>query len=383
MNLNQVLLLSSGGALFLGIFIALLLFSYRGDGARSRKVLGILVLVSSLNASHPIVIGLVFAFRETGLRLFEPMQFLMAPLIAAYVRSLLPGGLRVRPFLFLHALPFFAAVVFAVLFSFGSIHPTRPDSFVLSAVFWSALVLQVLSYLVPTFRLLRSHSIFLKDRVSSLAGIDLGWLRWFFAVILVLCAGYLVLLAFLLHDPGIASLRSHLSLAMTVLVWALGYRGLIQKTVPLEVIPPKFVPAALNERSALYERSALAAPEAKRIKAALLETMERDKPYLRPELSLADLADALGTQRNQLSFVINTEFAQNFYDFVNDFRLREFRALLADPGRRDDKLLTLALDAGFNSKPAFNAVFKKKIGMTPSQYREKQNSGLVGTDKTI
>ena len=69
--------------------------------------------------------------------------------------------------------------------------------------------------------------------------------------------------------------------------------------------------------------------------------------------------------------MINQSFGRNFYDFVNGYRVREVLRLMEDGSRADDKMLTLAFDAGFNSKPTFNAVFKKITGRTPSDYRLK------------
>jgi AraC-like DNA-binding protein len=69
--------------------------------------------------------------------------------------------------------------------------------------------------------------------------------------------------------------------------------------------------------------------------------------------------------------VINQNFNRNFYDFVNEYRVREVLRLMEDSSRVNDKMLTLAFDAGFNSKPTFNAVFKKITGRTPSDYRLK------------
>ena len=85
--------------------------------------------------------------------------------------------------------------------------------------------------------------------------------------------------------------------------------------------------------------------------------------YLNPEFRVT---------ASQLSAVINQELGMNFYDLVNSYRVQEFRALLADPSRREEKLLTLAFDAGFNSKPTFNKVVLKLTGRTPSQLREEE-----------
>jgi AraC-like DNA-binding protein len=67
--------------------------------------------------------------------------------------------------------------------------------------------------------------------------------------------------------------------------------------------------------------------------------------------------------------VINQRFHKNFNDFINDYRIEEAKKMLGHKKTRDYKLLTIAYEVGFNSKTTFNVVFKKKVGMTPSQYR--------------
>ena len=67
-------------------------------------------------------------------------------------------------------------------------------------------------------------------------------------------------------------------------------------------------------------------------------------------------------------FGVNKKVGKNFYDFVNQYRLEEFKRLLSDPKNRNLTLLSLAIDCGFNSKSSFNRHFKKVTGQTPSQY---------------
>jgi AraC-like DNA-binding protein len=49
----------------------------------------------------------------------------------------------------------------------------------------------------------------------------------------------------------------------------------------------------------------------------------------------------------------------------------EVKKNLTDPQKQNLKILTIALEAGFNSKTAFNTIFKKITGLTPSVYRQK------------
>ena len=104
------------------------------------------------------------------------------------------------------------------------------------------------------------------------------------------------------------------------------------------------------------------------VHAKLLTYMMSDKPYLNPELSLQDLADSMDVSRHQLSAVINQQQKMNFYEFVNSYRVQEMKNLIKEPENKHLKLISLAFDAGFNSKASFNRIFKQFTGKTPSDY---------------
>jgi AraC-like DNA-binding protein len=61
----------------------------------------------------------------------------------------------------------------------------------------------------------------------------------------------------------------------------------------------------------------------------------------------------------------------NFYDYINSFRVQKAKELLKSPKYKDQTILSLAFEAGFNSKTTFNTVFKKATGLTPSQFAKK------------
>lgn len=98
--------------------------------------------------------------------------------------------------------------------------------------------------------------------------------------------------------------------------------------------------------------------------------MSQHKPYLDGDLSLSDLAKRLDVNPRLLSEVINTKAKMNFYDFVNRYRVGEFKQRVGQPDA-PRTLLDLAHDCGFGSKATFNHVFKRETGLTPSQYRKK------------
>lgn len=61
----------------------------------------------------------------------------------------------------------------------------------------------------------------------------------------------------------------------------------------------------------------------------------------------------MSVQTNHLSQVIDDNFKQNFFNFVNSCRIQEIRASLNDPGHKHLTILAVAYEAGFNSKSAF------------------------------
>lgn len=106
----------------------------------------------------------------------------------------------------------------------------------------------------------------------------------------------------------------------------------------------------------------------------LIGYIEEEKPYLNAELSLQDLADQLDVKRHTLSSAINQIHNKNFYEFINHYRVEEVKSMLTDPKNKHLKLISLAYDAGFNSKATFNRIFKQMTSMTPSQYVLKQEA---------
>ena len=110
------------------------------------------------------------------------------------------------------------------------------------------------------------------------------------------------------------------------------------------------------------------------LKAQLSGYMEAEAPHRNPRLTLSELAEGLSINLHTLSRVINEGFGKNFHDFVNGYRVTSFQQMVADGRHQQHTLLALGLEAGFNSKTAFNRSFKKITGQTPSEYLKTQET---------
>lgn len=89
-----------------------------------------------------------------------------------------------------------------------------------------------------------------------------------------------------------------------------------------------------------------------------------------PKLTLTALSRETGIPEKQISTLIKENTEGNFYHFINDFRLEDFKQFVRDGRNQDYTIIGLAFDAGFNSKSTFNAFFKRKEGRTPKQFAD-------------
>lgn len=102
------------------------------------------------------------------------------------------------------------------------------------------------------------------------------------------------------------------------------------------------------------------------------EVMTNEKPFLDPNLTLNDLAGSVKIPSHVLSKVIKEGYNKNFFDFVNSYRIEEFKKNINNPKYHNYTLLGIAFEVGFNSKTAFNRSFKKITNQTPSEYYQSR-----------
>ncbi|MFY0602254.1 MAG: AraC family transcriptional regulator [Cyclobacteriaceae bacterium] len=102
----------------------------------------------------------------------------------------------------------------------------------------------------------------------------------------------------------------------------------------------------------------------------LLLAMSEQELYKKQKLQLRDLSEAVSSPENHVSEVLSRKLQTSYYDFVNEYRVKEVIRLMNLPVYRDYKILVLAQESGFNAKTTFNSAFKKVTGQTPSEYKK-------------
>lgn len=123
-----------------------------------------------------------------------------------------------------------------------------------------------------------------------------------------------------------------------------------------------------------YRTSRIADKECRLIVRALDELMRTTKPYTNPDLKISDLAAMTGRSSHDLSFIFNQHMQQSFYDYINRWRVDEFKSIVAGSDASRYTLTALSQMCGFSSRASFFRHFKAIAGMTPAEYLKNVKS---------
>lgn len=318
------------------------------------------------------------------------LSFLVAPLQDLYAKYLINLSKRIYPRDWLHAIPFVCVeiLIFASMStsSEGEIGPynAEPAHIPLFYIYFNwAIVLIGLIYVALLLSLIKSYHQRIKNLFSTIERIRLDWLQRITYVTLATWTMFTVENA--LFTAGINLSNFDISSLMVGLcVYSVGYWGLMKSEVfvspdvvsalaGIDTVNPS--PINLSEdriksASLKYEKSGLSQEDARQYGDRVKQLMEKEHLYTDSNMTLGKLANRLSISSHNLSEVINTQLQQNFYDFVNRYRVEQVKRDLLDPIKQHLTIIALAFDAGFNSKAAFNTVFKEYTNQTPSEYRK-------------
>lgn len=361
-----------------GIFLALaLVFLKRGDRQANMLLAGLIFIFSLWIAEFA-------AYFTTGLLRFPHLLFttlslplLFGPLLIYYAITVQNGKKVAGGRLWIHALPFIAEVLYRLPFylqpaeyKIRALSALRdienPPEF--SAVFFVLELVRFLhlaAYLIVAGRLYQ-HWRSGADQKKPLIRLRQTWLR-------NLLAGFVLFAIFdLIHLLGIyffqydylLLIARGMLLSGALLVYYIGYSTLRQP----EIIAGD-LPAATS--ASQYQKSSLTDEKARVYLQELLEKMANERYYLNSNLDLKSLAAKLNISTHHLSQILNEQLQKSFFEFINEYRVKEAQDLLLRPDLTHYTILSIAYDAGFRNKASFNAAFKKYTGLTPSQFKNK------------
>ncbi|MGM0532572.1 MAG: helix-turn-helix domain-containing protein [Bacteroidota bacterium] len=366
-------------AAFHAIFFVVLLLHKRPKELHDKTLTFWLVYLGLFTATYAFTSENLFLQHHLLSGILISLFMLHGPFLYVYLSVLASKKRRLKKQDYLHFVPFVLFVIY-LLVSFGfpeyserirmdhvshSIHPP-----ILFTVF---LILTALSgplYFTLSARMFKKLDINIFNNFSYSEDVDLDWLRKLVMIFGVIWSA-LIVIAVIHHVFHLFSMifcTDGLFLSLSIFIILVGYFGLRQKAifVSYKTKDQDFVTKPKINISGLH----LSETDKDRYTKKINQYMEANKPYLNPNLSLPQLADELNIPSHHLSKVINDSFGMNFFEFINQYRIDEVKKKMTEPETDNLSLLGIAYECGFNSKSAFNRVFKKITNMTPSEFKK-------------
>lgn len=370
--------------IFQMLFLSFFLFTQQKGKRISNTLLGCFFLSGSLNLLDVFLL-------MTGAYSANPylagwgscLPLLFGPFIYFYTKSVLDKDFSFTFKNWKHFVPF--VVFFLGTEFYFIIQPKNVQRSILSNVlshqfsgivsFVSALIfVQFLFYIIASLRLISLYKKTAAQHLSNRRQIDISWLSStviFFLVLIVL-----IILNGLVTQT---SLATYYLVGFNIII--LTMFGFIITVLLKALHKPYFFSFSdsggdsSTEQAIIAPKSGLTETETREKEKEIqvvLNYMQNSKPYLEPELTLEQLASQLSMKPRVLSQMINEILGQNFFDFINRYRIDEASLLLTNPKDKKITILEVLYGVGFNSKSSFNTLFKKYTGLTPTEYRKKQ-----------
>ncbi|MGE5350702.1 MAG: helix-turn-helix domain-containing protein [Acidobacteriota bacterium] len=299
-------------------------------------------------------------------------EFLWGPTFYLYVKSLVYNDSKLKWPQLYHFSPFILFFVLSLVsfIPFGA----EEKKFVLKNLTYaftgfhldSIIRMQVLFYIIQSVRVYFTLQKKIKESCSSVSKESISWIRFLIAGFTV---SFFVSAPIVLINLYIFNNQAFLTKLMIMLPYCIYFNIIFFKAW---FQPGIFAGAEVNIK---YKSSKLTKEEAEGLINKLNSYIVLNKPYLKPDLTLNQLAGALDIPPRILSQIINEYFSHNFYDYINRLRIEESKQMLLDTSCKKT-VLEILYAVGFNNKSAYNIAFKRATNLTPTEYRKKMVSGL-------
>lgn len=334
---------------FLLLLLAFFLLTAKSERKLPNYIFASFLLVTALD-----LVGLFIA--QTSNLWFESLRMssvlLQMPLYWLYVQSACYYNYKLESKHLLHAV---AALGFFPFFLVSNISVESLKLFDVVAQ------LQYYAYIIAVFLSLRTFRILYQENYSANHHLTFRWLLQ--TTILFLIGNSFVLLRDIASSGESLDFLPIINLVISVFALCV-----ISWFVLKALYHPKLFLGVDKNLRPIQSNKMFDHSEYKEELDQLADYMHTEMPYLDAELSLQKLATGLGLPDKQVSQLINQQLGKHFFDYINEFRIQEAKALLKD--QPDLTVLEILYQVGFNSKSSFYTAFKKETGETPTNYRK-------------
>ena len=357
-SLNALISLLIFGALVLLAF--LLITNPRKVNSRANSTLGVFMLLwASFWIDEALNMTGFAPLSEWWLISLRSAQFMTAILfyyaVVYFTRPFHKLGLRDL----LH-------LIVPLLYTSGLIIKKLAAPDILPNYFFTMLILgMALYYTASSYLLLQKHEKRIELFTAATENIDLRWIKQ------IIIALLLISIFIGIYNAIVESQQLNIvaNLTMVAAIYFVAYNAIRQERIFL--ISTEEIQQITEEEEQIPAKKPSLIPkgELPALKTKLRALMDSQQPYLEQTLNLKQLSTLMQLSPHQLSYLLNEGFGENFFQFVNTYRVELAKELLVSEKHRHLSIVGIGFEAGFNSKTAFNTVFKKITGSTPTQFK--------------
>lgn len=368
MNFNIFNSLILAGVVQGFIFGAVWLFTKKYRSRSTYFLIALIVTYSLNNLQYYLLDTEMVSISNFYSYLYVCYGLLMPPLFLFYGLSIMNPKLKINLTKKLLVLPFLLSVILGGAYKFAVLaleKETEYNVLMNYLVRWSELIAIVFSVIVVIYLLLKVNRFqktqqFSKNKIQP----QLQWFKVFlFFQLFAIFVWAASEIAF--ADESENFYFYPVWIIVAIITYWLGHIGIYKYGVNEQ---RKKIRKTAQDR---YSISEVLKQKSDHI-TAMNQFLEVERNFLNPNMSLDIIAAELNLSQGHLSKLINTELGLSFKDYLNSLRIEEAKHYLKDSDFSNYTLAAIGLEAGFNSKSAFNASFKKITGLTPSQFKQQQ-----------
>lgn len=239
----------------------------------------------------------------------------------------------------------------------------------------SILSLQVFLYCAIGYKNIIKHQKNILLHRSSIENINLDWLKKISIAVSIMGFFWIIDILFQLSENYFLFDFFTSLLFLIIILYITNYWFQQKEIYPYSSKEKKDINIIIKEANSSEEekKKLLSDENLEQLKTELLILMEKEKPFLESDISLVKLAQKMTISAHLLSYVINNGFNENFFQFINGYRIKEAQKLILDSNMNHLSLLGIGFEVGFNSKTVFNTTFKKVTGKTPSKFKKSSS----------
>jgi len=214
----------------------------------------------------------------------------------------------------------------------------------------------------------------MKCAYSSITHNNFIWIRYILiAAIVIISIDFILILSQVLFNVYAAvKTQNIIMLLLVISIIYTAYFGLKQSKVlvPYFLLENDNIARNNNKIQSLDNKSK---NEFITLEHRLKRIFVEKKPYLDTELTLGKLAELTEISDKKLSVLLNQHMKISFYDFVNNYRINAFKDVIKSDVYNKYTIETIAFQCGFKSKASFYRIFKVKMNMSPSEFKNSLN----------